>query len=594
MIKNSFDYSPVQIQKFFFEPKSPLSPSNKLNFFTDTIKNKQEEFLEKTLSSALKIIKEKEVESKDQLDPKFICDESTYLILAPFIKERLGALRRFNTSIFLSGSKNGNRKAIALNELLLKECCEEILLQAKKLEKSKKCSLKEAFQLLVGAIDKYDEISKWAYKNKENLSNKPPVSTFALRSALLLASSKAGEGLETWMAYTKSGKPTNKVWDFLSDWKNWIPEAQGAMAKYSETVFIKAKQLATKRPKNQIVLLKGGFGAGKTRLLSHLVKENSHGAIGPDLAKQVVRQTSEAFTHSSVHTQSSQLAFSLFDELIKKQSGTVVYDSSLYDPNDIISYLEKSKQVNKKMVILDVTRLDIARILAVLKREVNGNDPRIPPDRIISSAIKDKMYRVKCMEVILNDQEKDDKIKPEYHFYCGDSEGWNTEKVMVLTSNQTINFSTTFSKKEIENRLALESIKLSEGGDKLFLDVDEEKLKVFYQDEFNKTVHEVMKNLSLDEKKIFTTVFSQRNLNLEEKRGEIKSAADFFDSLCSKFQNVISKQDFIKAFDSLEEKTQQQFFKSLDTTKALSYLDLPLGAALMIHQKLLSDPWKSN
>lgn len=52
--------------------------------------------------------------------------------------------------------------------------------------------------------------------------------------------------LDSWMFYTKGGKPkeSGQLWKFLDQWKNWIPEAHGKFAKYIEVAKIKANELA--------------------------------------------------------------------------------------------------------------------------------------------------------------------------------------------------------------------------------------------------------------------------------------------------------------------------------------------------------------
>jgi|GEM_PF-4949259 len=525
--------------------------------------------------------------SKYEIDQTFVCSDSDFQLKSSQVKNGLQITENFDLRSFLQGEKGRNPNPDPNepnNDEILKKSIEFLKKEVGELATANNSELKAAYKKFIGILDRYDdeENVRYALDRKHT-----PPSTFALRSALLLASQEEGVNLESWMVYTKSGKASGNFWPFLDNWKNWVPEAQAAMAKFSEITFVKVLEMAKEHPELLIIFLKGGFGAGKTRLANQLMGENSGGVVAPDTAKRVVRQSMEQLPHSSAHVQGSQLAFKLFDEMIKKVKGTLVYDSSLSSDSDVKSYLEKCRQANIKPCIYDLARDDRARILSVLKRGVEGDDPRIPPDFIINSAIRDKLNRVKCMEAILNDKTQNEALKPEYHFICGNEKGWDTQEIMVLTSNNIIEG----IHEEMTKRLELEGIKFDEKY-QLQLTVTEEKLKEDFQVLFERPVKEIMEELSTEEKNILQSTFEKRTLDLTNPEN-INDAKGFYDALAQNIKDVLSLQAVEDAFASLTEETRETFFTSIKTNPSLSYLDLPLRAALMIHQNLRADPWVS-
>lgn len=385
-------------------------------------------------------------------------------------------MQYFDVRTFLN-PKYQDPKVEENNDQMLQKTSDSMIRIAKKISQEEKIDLNASFKKLLGALDQYDAEEKSA--RGQHLSHP---SSFLLRSALLLASQQSGCSIESWMAYTKGGKPhlDNPAWvpwGFLDNWKNWVPEAQGMMAKFSEIQITKARALANEHnegvslptSKGHVVLLKGGFGAGKSHLAGEKLKtkeeeaENKapEGLFSPDVAKRMVRQAMPAVPHSMAHVQGSQLAYKLFDEVIQKTVGTVAYDTSLGNPKDIEGYLAKCKQAGKKMEIHDVVRNDMARFLSVLKRSVDGHDPRIPIERMINTSIDDKKNRVDCMRVILNDDSKEgDPLAPVYHFHGSAATGFAKE-ALVLSSNGRVELKTDKMKQpKIIERLRLEGIEL--------------------------------------------------------------------------------------------------------------------------------------
>jgi hypothetical protein len=389
------------------------------------------------------------------------------------------------------------------------------------------------------------------------------------------------------MVYTKAGKPDkNNLWPFIENPKNWIPEVQRIRTKWKESTLVKAKALSKNHPTEAAVFVKGGYGAGKTRFITQQYGEYASNAIAPDKAKEIDRRANPVIPHFAAHKHGSQAAFEIMNELVKTQPGTLVYDSSLSDPRDIAKYLADCKAAGKKMIVQDIARNDMARILAVLVRSIEGEDPRIPPDLIVESAIKDKMKRVECMNVVLNDNTVNPAIKPEYHFVAGDEQGWNAQEVMVLGPQGKIEL-----KPGAENRLKLEGIGINADEKGLHLILSEDELNRYYQAQLEKPVREIRQNLSAEEQAAFN-VFGTRSFHIKHANGPIDNPRALYLSLPSTVRQSIPQKSFEGAFEAVGKEARESFFQSLQTQKRFTYNDLPLRTALIIHQNLRTDPWK--
>lgn len=555
-----------------------------------------------------------------EIDPKFVCDKSTYNSLLPAIKEMLEITNEFNIGPFLAGQKGASPEDYTMNQEILDDATSLMKLQAEQLAKEKNISHEDAYKLLIGAIDRYDDE---AIQMRQVIRQFVPSSTFAVRSAVLQACVSEGIGLQSWMVYTKSGKTTQKdVWTFLDNSKNWIPEAQGAIAKFTEVTFAKARELAkhsisvreqeeiqiaqsnqigesaSTTDVDQVILLKGGFGAGKTRFAGKLPsvgEEHAQGVVAPDLGKRIVRRTMESIPHASAHVQGSQIAFKLFDEMIQHLVGDVVYDSSLALPDDVRGYLEKSLQAEKKMVIFDIARNDMARALSVLKRSVGGDDPRIGPDFIINSAVKDKTNRAKCMQVILNASLEDgqEAITPEYRFVGTDAKGWGTKEVMVIRPGLI-----TQLDNEMKDRLALEGIEVDEGNLTVRLTKSLEEYESYYKAQFDRPVKDLLTEIATTDEdgkgefKKLSETFTERTFDLILTAGSpITDSSSLYKALPERIQKALPPQALDDAFKAISADARQAFFTSIQGNMSFSYLDLPLSTALIINKNLQSDPW---
>lgn len=523
------------------KPSAEKSIKQQIPALSDPASEKTAEETKKMLESADHLIHG----TTEKLDQDYICTEKSYNDSLAFIQTLQELIEYFNVSEFVSGVENKR------NEEILAAATYSMKLNAMRfLINGEAKDLNTAYKKLVGVLDRYDKTD--------------PKGTYILRTALLKASHADGVGLHSWSVYTKGGKPEgSEIWGFLEKGKNWIPEAQGLRAKWIEITSVKTNRLSKKFKDNQVVLLKGGFGAGKTRQILERFGVYGAGAIAPDKGKAIDRRINPDLPHFAAQAHGSQAAFELMDEVLQKQTGTVIYDSSLYKPEDVAGYLAKCKKAQKKMVIYDVARNDMARILSVLKRPVEGEDPRIPPHLIIESAIRDKVNRVKCMQIVLDDDTKDGSLRPEYHFISGDEQGWNTEEVMELGPEGTI-----VLKPGAEARLALEGIEFS--GNTLKLTVNEESLEKYYEEMFDKPVREIMAALSLEEQSTLG-VFQQRIFPTK-----------LYDDLPKKIRDALPKKAFEDALKNVD-LSSKQFF---------TYEDLPLRAALSLHQHLKKDPWK--
>lgn len=532
-----------------------------------------------------------------ELDSDFFVDKGFFLEKAPQIEQLQKGLYKLEIRRFLSGLPDPKFEG------LLELTMSKISLYAHGLSEEYKIDVAHAYKLLVGLIDRYDEeqiASFQRYKKLyqaasiQKLSEAGPKSSFVLRNAVLGASHKDGVGLESWQVFTKRGKPRSKgIWRFLDNSKNWVPEAQAVLAKFIEITAFNARNLAQENRLNRVVLLKGGFGAGKTMQANRLFGNESSGIIAPDKGKAVVRRSMSQVPHTAAHVQGSQVAYSLFDELIKKVAGTVVYDSSLSHPGDLQSYIEKAEKSGKKVVVYDMARNDIARILSVLKRSIQGEDPRIDPESILKATITDKIHRISCMNTILNHTSIDDAIKPEYHFIGADRFGTNSQEIIVLRSGNEIQFLQQDDVDFVKERLQLEGLIYNEATKSIESFLDEETLKAHLDEQFEKTVEELQIGLSEKEKGDLEALFSQRILLSPGSLAPIDFNS-FYESLHESVKQSIGRDSFIEAFGSIKEETRVRLFvrltEKLAKGESITYQDLPLRSALTIHAKLQIKP----
>jgi hypothetical protein len=545
---------------------------------------------------------EKISQKKDvyEIDTKFTCDEKTYATYKKTCVDCVNTLEngRFNNiSSFLAGHKT------AEDEVVFKQMVETISDAVKEMmanTDTENISLEDAYKLFVGAVDRFDQEQIDAHK----ISGEAVQSTFALRSAILAASHKDGAGLESWTLHTKGPKPKpgsasdwsdpqwTVFWAFLDDWKNWIPEVCGVFATFSAKVLVQAIELIKDHPDQSLVALKGPFGSGKTFNAAALL-EIFGGIVAPDEAKQVVRLGMPEIPHSAVHKEGSQIAYRLFNNLITQLSGTIVYDSSLSEPSDLTNLITKAEKAGKKGDFYDFSRMDDIRILSVLKRTVNGKDPRVPVSQIINASVNDKMKRLQCMEVVLNRKAKDKKspLNPVYHFMANDAQGKDTQEVLTLGTDGRIEVN-----KQFLDRLGQEFLSYDESSNKISLTISQKELEKNYETKFLRSVNEIANILPPDQLESMKKIFSGRVLVKQLAKIEPSNPTTLYGLLDDDVREAIGDEAaFASRFDALDEDTKNKFFNDLkkmaEEGKPLSYWDLPLTVALTIHEKLLSDPW---
>jgi len=521
-----------------------------------------------------------------QLDSRFTCDPDIYNEkLKEVINDCLELSEDFDVRTFLTGKPVLSTNAGKENTRILTFLSKKIKEMAQIMADQKNITVKEAYQKLIGAIDLHEE--------KMGMDDSVPVkSTFAFRSALLQTSHQVGVGLDSWVVYTKSGKPENNIWSFVENSTNWIPEAQAAMGKLMETTITKALVLAREHPEQQVVLLKGGFGAGKTRQAGELYGSSSDGVIAPDKGKNVVHRSMPEVSHAAAHVHGSQVSHALFEELCAKVKGTVVYDSSLSRPDDLEHYIEAASEANKKVVVYDIARHDMARILSVLKRKVSGEDPRIPPDFIIEGAVRDKINRTSCMEVVIRSEDEDASTKPEYHFIGGNAQGWDTKEVMMLTPG------TIELLEDAPGRLQHEGLEYDPETNSLKSRHTEDSLRDYFATEFERTVSDIVNELSPKEQEMLIEEFTKRRLGIKLSEKDKITRDNFYSLLSRQMLGNLSEADVSKALDSVSESTLEDFFhkaeQKIKAGEPLTYMDLPLKVALILHQNLKKDPWEKS
>lgn len=524
-----------------------------------------------------------------EVDARYACDQTTFESGLEALGTAVADSESFNIQAFLSGAPSANEKNDGVMETLQHHI--EGLVQ--KIMDDKGISRDAAYGQVIGLLDRLDAAMIDLYR----ADGTAPKSTFGLRAATLLQAQKDGVPLHSWTVFTASGKPSprsNELWNFLDRWQNWVPEAQGKFAKFVEAAKVRTEQMSSKYEENQVVLLKGGFGAGKTRLARQKFEEQANGATAPDKAKEVVRRSMPTVPHAIAHTEGSQVAYRLFDGVINDVSGTVVYDSSLSNPADIVDYVRKvkaSKRFNSnlpataagqpKLVIYDVTRKDAARFLAVLRRDVGGEDPRVPLGHIRRGAVYDKMNRAGCMNVAMNEK----ALNVEYHFLSGDKTGWDTQLVAVMSHEKGIEV-----EEQYRDRLGLEGLKVS--GDQVDLTLSKEQIEDDIEAVFDQPVKEIMLSLSAKENEGNEEVFGGRVIiDSEADVGEPKSVEDLYKAMTPKMQKAITQEEFEGAFEGVSNEQKAHLCEA--AKDGMSYLDLPYRAAVNIHSKLQNDPWSS-
>ena len=501
----------------------------------------------------------------------------------------------FDSRYYLSGHGEDQKKQISqLTAVLLEELEGESSPEA----------LSGRLEELLKIIKNCEQDKPWAEQLRPY--------NFALRTAILLASEQTGAGILSWDAYTKQTPDGKKLeaehfWPWVENYKNWIPEGQAVYLKYIETAFIKARNLGQKHPEDQVVAYKGGFGAGKTSHgraafgLGEGEQPLFSGSIAPDSAKNAVRR-GVPVSHNTAHLQGSNMAYSLFNGLIKQQGvGTVIYDTSLSRPSDVYDLIQKADQANKPLKIVDVTRDDRARLLAVLARNIEGEDPRIPVSYLLDGAQRDREARSDCMNIFLMKSlpEQTDSSESEvrkahtYEFHCGDDYGSDSKRLFTLKQGEWPEWNPELDHHNIDVRLLSQGLRFNDETGRFEATSKNEGWSVSLIRELQNPVRDLVSGLSDKEKEVRTKTFSARKLVLAKPMAEA-TLDEAYRSLSPELSDNLSKAAFNKSWVLLTPKVERDLLSRMkeasEKGEVLSYMDLPAVMALQMNSQLRETP----
>ena len=451
-----------------------------------------------------------------------------------------------------------------------------------------------------------EQVKEYDYLTPEN----PVRNSFFLRCAILVASEKSGFIIDSWKAFTHPipmNQNSENIWPWLENPVNWMPEAQGINAKYIEQSWIQALELAKEHPDQHIVAYKGGFGAGKTFHSKLKFGEQFRGIIAPDVAKKALRKALP-ISHSTAHIQTSGMAYNLFNNLINSPISTAVYDSSLSMEADVSSLLIRASRANKPLKIVDVTRKDIARILAILARGIEGVDPRPPLSYITFGAQRDRKERPKCMNIVLESDKiemthlksGEQSIVPHtYELYCGNAQGADSQLICVLKSGKLPEWNDKIDFTEIQSRLASEGIRFNVETSQFELVSSCENWQKKLVDTLKQPASLLIKGLSESEAENREKVFKSRIL-VFDKIPDLRTPSNLYECLIPEIRDAITAEAFIKSFDTLDFKRKQkvinQFISMYESGKHMSYMELPVTMAIELHKCFRFTPrcWRTN
>lgn len=544
-------------------------------------------------------VKEKRAQKEERtLDLSFTCHEKVSSKFSSEIEELLTKSEGFDTRSFLAarGRVEGEDKEILveleedfrkLADAMLQFCKEQAIELRGADGTTIPLNKNTMYRQLIGMLD--------------TLEGKKQAGTFPLRCALLNASVADGTPIDSWQVFTLGDKPIGRqVWSFLDDTRNWVPEVQGMITKFWEASVIDslklsavaskvaqeelergdfAGALAAARPAcSEIVLMKGGFGAGKTsRIRSEYGTE--HGSLAPDLAKKVVRDVLPAVSHGLAHIQGSQIAESLFTGLIQEVSTTCLYDSALPSPKDVDKWLDRGAATGKKVVIHDVTRYSGARMIAVLARSVSGSDPRIAPRVVRKGICDDEINRAACMSAALK---RTKPPLPEYHLYSDDGAGADSQEVFSLKDGKAVCVD--------PDRMARMGLQYDATSQQVHAILHPDDLGVLVDrrvsDMFTMTVRDMMQRLTpTKDSQRQQAIFEERSFTLAQT-GIIDSPETFYQALPDEVKAAITELEVKDAFNEIGEDKRISFFNSIRGKASFSYMDFPLGVALAFHSSL--------
>ncbi|MGB1272280.1 MAG: zeta toxin family protein, partial [Endozoicomonas sp.] len=355
---------------------------------------------------------------------------------------------------------------------------------------------------------------------------------------------------------------------------------------------------------HQVVAYKGGFGAGKTSHIEATYQTaESQGTvtdriISSDNAKKSLRRPS-SLSHHVVHKQASNMAFNLLDGMIKgRLSGTIIFDSALSYANDVSTLMKKAEAAGRTLKVVDITRNDTARALAVLARSVAGEAPRMPAKTFLNSAEKDRQGRPDCMNKVLESQPAGDPPHT-YELYCCNELGSDRQRIVTLKSGHQLTWNPALTAAEINQRMANEGIRFNSVSGTFGPIHSYQPWSERMTERLMKPVGTLLELLTDDVKQPLREQFIQRTIHTHPQKDYPKTAKELYQALSPEIQKALPPTAFKQAFDLLNKDGQQRleeaFWKSIHTQKPLTYLDLPALFALEINQQLLATPptWKA-
>ncbi len=297
------------------------------------------------------------------------------------------------------------------------------------------------------------------------------------------------------------------------------------------------------------------------------------------------------------------MAFNLFDGLIDRQGmGTIVYDTSLSRASDIENMIKKAVKAGKPFKVVDIARDDKARMLAVLGRKVDGEDPRIPASFLLAGAKRDRAGRAECLNTVLKSQKSqhiDKKTKEtkelihSYELYCGDSTGSDRQWLVTLKSSESPQWNPDLSKEEIEHRLASQGIRFNADSGLFELLNPSEDWSAVLHKELHKPTRELIGNLSEGEAAVRQKQLMGRTIQFVRPLAS-KSAEDAYYSLALPLTLTLPKEAFLDAFSVLDAEATQQLlndmYEASKEEQPISYMDLPTLFALEFNRYLTATP----
>lgn len=465
-----------------------------------------------------------------------------------------------------------------------------------------------------------------------------------IRTALLCASTKLALPIESWEFSIKapvSDEMRKNPWPIIENFSNFTPEAQSRIHHAMMHFYFTSKKFTQATPQqldlnnqsegvkaglsSDMIALKGGYGAGKTSLITRMGDAAYHAAIGSDRIKQFLRKPFQATPQTIFHRHASTIAWELINALCDAPGQKAIFDSSLSDVKDVAHFVNKCDQQGKSLSVQDIARTDIARILAVLARPVAGEDPRIPFTNLIKSAALDQTTRPDCLNTILHHQSTmPTRAAHNYVLHASDALGTNTRELFIvapgsiqlLVPGRTLaerldQFGIEYVPSENETPISKWPIGQHDA-EGHFRNCSTQTPTHRLSQALQKTVGQLLKTINEQESAKRSLLFLRRKLPLQHLPRKA-TPESLYCALVPDLQASITQESFVRACHRIEahttktEKIEQQpprcpsnkprfqkiydiFSEANKKGEAVSFLDLPLDFALEINAALTQTP----